>query len=84
MSNFDLIFQRAKLLLGVILGTGIAIWETLADHAAHPWAFFAAIAFIGLPGARAVEDALRLLSNSGEPDKPEHEVASTRPRRKPR
>lgn len=68
MSRYDQIFQRAVRILGVILGTGIAVWETLDDHATHPWAFFASIAFLGLPGARAIEDALRLLTNSTQPD----------------
>ncbi len=81
--NYDLWYQRLIRLLGVVLGTGIAVWETLADKANHPWAFFASIAFMGLPAAKLTEDALRLLTNSSEPEKTKIEV-DTKPRTRKR
>lgn len=79
MTPYDLWYQRLIRLLGVVLGTGIAVWETLTDGAMHPWAYFAAIAFIGLPTAKLAEDVVRLLATK----EPEVDIVEKPKRGKP-
>lgn len=64
MSTFDLIYAWTIRILSSTLGFGIAVWETLGDHAAHPWAYAAATGFIGGPVARALTELVRLMADS--------------------
>ena len=70
MSKLELIYAFTIRLLSAILGFGIAVWETLADHVAHPWAYAAATGFIGGPMARAITEFVKVLANSETPPMP--------------
>lgn len=84
MATFDLIWPRIVKVVAAVMGVGIGVWEVLADHVAHPWAFAASVMFMGLPAANSVETVVRLLATSNAPETPVIEESPLPPPPPPR
>lgn len=54
MSKFDLILVRLTKVVGLVLGSGIFVYETIWDHNDRPYLYAAALVMMGLQFAEAI------------------------------